>query len=582
MAKLPRSPISEGVTNQYRPVREARASGADPVGQAMEQAGNAGFEIASRMADAKIATDAANAEIGLRSDLDKLRRELEADSETAPEQLESVYRERASKMVADRAGAMQSPALRRAFGTQSAATLENGAIDMRDVTRRKQVSSANAEALKVFDAYEQSTKDPLSYQPSANGGPSLAELNRESAIGLIERRRRAGTLDEDTAMEQTLKARAVYDVGLSNAHVFTIDAYLEKGDAVSIALADAHFMEHSGDISQEQREKVRDVIDVKKNENLAITTADKLWGESNGNFDVFITKTREIANVNDRLAVEARGAQLKNQDEAARDAEQDAVVDEALIAITSGKSVSSSVMMRADGKTRLFIQDQVRQRRIQDQQMATLSAEEKAAIKEESATNRDYLTSFASSGPAAAEVFLAGPAVWKDVAPDLYKDYNALSVEDKNKINLDINTRRASGGTTTAADAVFADLVQAVPMLQPSKAVGVKYGDARSTTAIPANEEKAVRASLKRQSEDYARRTGGAPLTIDERDRIIARAFREVDGKLYPFTEPGIVVDPLKDRLRAVNETRSDLRDLLGREPTPKEIDAELKALGLK
>jgi hypothetical protein len=118
MAKLPRSPIANDVQNNYRPVAEARASGRDHVGAALEDAGNAGFEIASRLADAKIATDAARAELDLANRLDLERRALEDNNEIDPASIEPMFQERARAAVEEVNGKISSPALRRAFATR--------------------------------------------------------------------------------------------------------------------------------------------------------------------------------------------------------------------------------------------------------------------------------------------------------------------------------------------------------------------------------------------------------------------------------------------------------------------------------
>ena len=149
MARLPRSPISVDVQNNYRPVQEARASGADPVGQAMEGAGNAGFEIASRMADAKIAADTAEAAIKLRSRLDEEYRAIENDMEGDPAGFEARFRERAAAVANEEAGRITSPAMKRAFAMKSMEQTETYSINMRDTTRRRQVEGVKAQTMRM-------------------------------------------------------------------------------------------------------------------------------------------------------------------------------------------------------------------------------------------------------------------------------------------------------------------------------------------------------------------------------------------------------------------------------------------------
>jgi hypothetical protein len=390
MAKLPRSPLSEGVTNQYRPVREARASGADPVGQAMEQAGNAGLEIANRMADAKIATEAARADIGLRSDLDKLRRELDADAEIPPEQLENAYRERASKIVADRTSGMQSPALRRAFGTQSATALENGAIDMRDVTRRKQVAGARAEALTLFAEYEETAKNPTSFEKPKDGSPSTAEVARDNAISVADRYLASGVWDADTAAEMKLKAQATYDVGLTNAHITSISDKLENGDWQN---ANDYFIEYGSQIAKDKWPVIQTAIAEKKKEGVAISTADRLWDETGGNYGLAILETKKITNPEERTAAEARLGVLQNQFSAGKSAKQAADVESGMGYVVQGRSPPLSWFETADPDAVYTVQERLRARRAQASGLAGMTAAEKAAMKDQSARNKFILES---------------------------------------------------------------------------------------------------------------------------------------------------------------------------------------------
>jgi hypothetical protein len=562
MAKLPRSPLSEGVTNQYRPVREARASGADPVGQAMEGAGNAGFEIASRMADAKIAADAAEAAIKLRSRLDEEYRAIENDMEGDPAGFEARFRERAAAVANEEAARISSPAMKRAFAIKSMEQTETYSINMRDTTRRRQVEGVKAQTMRIGADYEALALDPSKPR-------ELLDETRDNYLSLIDQQQKAGIYTPDVAEAARIAAGEVYRSGVTTRHLTNMDAMLDAG---RYGEAEEYFKASYGEIDPAARAKAEEVLQAKKQEGMAVNMADKLWSGSGQSYETAITEAAKITNVDERLAVEARLGQLKNQFDAGQKATQDAVVDEALMAITSGRSVPSSVLQRADGRTRLFIQDEQRQRMLQEQQMATLSAQEKAAMKEASGISKEYLSSFGSD-PRMASIYLEGPAAWKEQAPMMYEYYSMMIPQDQAGVVADINTRRGAGETTTASDRVFADLIQAVPMLQPKDAMGVKYGDARTAKdEDAATEEVAVRASLYRQANAYARETGGAPLTNDQRNVMIARAFREVDPMRYPLpagTRPFDVMGRVRDALTI----RNDLREVLGREPAQAEID---------
>lgn len=564
MAKLPRSPISEGVTNQYRPVREARASGADPVGQAMEQAGNAGFEIASRMADAKIAADAAEASIKLRSRLDEEYRAIENDMEGDPTGFETRFRERAAAIASEEAGRMSSPAMKRAFGAKSMELTETYSINMRDVTRRRQVEGVKAQTMRIGADYEALAADPSKPR-------ELLDETKDSYLSLIDQHQKAGIFTPDVAEAARIAAGEVYRSGVTTRHLTNLDDLVDRerfGEAELYLNANDHEMDPA------EAQKARDVFETKKREGESVTIADELWDKSGGNYDQFLTMIREDPRVKgtDMLqAVEARGAVRKNQTEAARDATDQKMLDTGMEYVTTGKSIPASVMRDASPKVRDMLQTEQRSRSLWDQQMATLSAEEKAAIKEASNISKDYLKGFAALVP---EQYMAGPSKWVGELNDVW---TSLSPEHKGEVLADINTRAAGGGTFNAADVVLKDLIAQIPMIGPANRVGKDFSGNSKSTGDALAEERDVVASLYRQAQDYAKRTGGAPITPTESKIIIARAFRSVNPELYPqvgATNPGGYLNPIRSRLAVV----ADLKDILKRDPNQAEINAAMAA----
>jgi hypothetical protein len=566
MAKLPRSPIAQDVRNNYSPVREARASSDDPVGAALKQAGDAAFEIGERMATAKINADMTKASIKLRSKLDAARREIENDMEADPATFEARFRERAAEIANEEAGTLSSPAGRKAFGLKAQEDVEAYSIRMRDVTRRRQVENVKADTLEAGSAYELLAKDP-------NTAPDILDATRADYDALIDRQVKAGIYTPDEAAAAKIASAEVYRAGVSTRVVTRIDNLLDSGDYVG---AKQEFLTKYNDIDPAQREKVEDVLNTKSREGIAVQTADKLWNEAGKSWDAFIAEARKIENVDDRLAVEARGAQLKAQDDAAKAAEQDAVVNDGLLALNNTGTIPSSILMRADGKTREFLSDQVYQRQARARAEATSTAEERRLRKEASDASAKYIASVGGD-PAMASLYLEGPMAWKEQVPWLYEEYSQLDPVDRATVDSDINKRRATGGTATASDKVFSELIKSVPMLAPKDALAEKYGDARSKDSKASAEEKAVRASLRQQADEYAARTGGAPLTTADRDLMIARAFKGADPEKYSFAPQDAF--QVGARIREQLAVRNDLIEVLGREPTPAEIQDAMRAL---
>jgi hypothetical protein len=562
MAKLPRSPLSEGVTNQYRPVQEARASGADPVGQAMEQAGDAGFEIASRMADAKIAADAAEASIKLRSRLDEEYRAIENDMEGDPAGFEARFRERAAAIASEEAGRMSSPAMKRAFSAKSMELTETFGINMRDVTRRRQVEGVKAQTMRVGASYEALSADPSKPR-------ELLDAARDDYMSLIDQQQRAGIFTPDVAEAARIAAGEVYQGGVTTRHLTNLDNLVDAG---RYGEAEAYLNANDHEMNPAEAQKARDVFEVKQREGAAVTTADKLWNDSGQSYEAAIAEAYKITNPDERLAVEGRLGQLKSQFDAGVQAADQKALDTGMEYVTTGRSIPASVMRDASPKVRDMLQSEQRSRSLWNQQMATLSAEERAAIKEASNISKDYLKGFAALAPAQ---YMSGPANWGE---DLKPIWDSLSAEHKGEILTDINTRAAGSQTFDATDKVFKDLVAQVPMLGPSNMKGKDFSGTSKSPINALAEEQAVRASLYQQAQDYAKRTGGAPITPTESKIIIARAFRVANPELYPqvgATNPGGYLNPVRDQLAIV----TDLKEILGRDPTQAEINAARNAL---
>jgi hypothetical protein len=567
MAKLPRSPIAAEVRNNYTPVREARASGADPVGGALERAGGAAFELGNRMAEAKINADMTKASIRLRSKLDAARREIETDMEADPATFEARFRERASQIANEEAGALSSPAGRKAFGLKAQEDVEDYSIRMRDVTRRRQIENVKAETLQAGAEYELLAKDPSKPR-------ELLDASKADYDALIDRQLKAGIYTPDEVAAAKIAAEEVYRTGVSTRHLTNVDAMLDAG---RYGEAEEYFKVNYGEVDPAVREKAEDVLQAKKREGVAIQTADRFWADADGDYGKAIAEAYKITNPDERLAVESRLAQLKAQGDAAREATDRALLEEGMGFITKGQSLPADLLRRASPLVVDRLQTEQRTRRLWEQQMATLSAEERRALKEASAVTKDYIRSIGSLDP---EAYLAGPDAWP---ADVQAEWDRMAPTDKSDIIADIAARTARGGTFDAVDKVLADLVKQVPMLGPEKMKGKDFGASTKSKGGALREEREVRASLYRQAQEHARRTGGAPITPQDSKVMIARAFREANAKRYPYPEPGVFLRQIDAGIRSNpvwGETQAYLTEKLGRAPTDDETMTMLRAMG--
>lgn len=565
MAKLPRSPISADVRNTYQPVREARASGADPVGQALEGAGGAAFEIGNRVAQAKITADVTEASIRLRSRLDEEYRAIENDMQGDPAGFEARFRERASEVANEEAGRMSSPAMRKAFALKAQEDVGRLSTSMRDVTRRRQVEGVKAQTLKIGTDYETLAKDTSKPR-------ELLEQSRDDYLALINRQVEAGIYNPEQAESLRIGADNVFQAGVSQRHLANIDALADDGRAGE---AEAYFKANYAEISPEQRETTENALQAKSLESRAITKADQFWSDAGGDYGTAIAEAYKITNPDERLAVESRLAQLKNQGDAAKSAADQALLEEGMGFIVDGRSFPSDLLRRASPMVIDRLQTEQRTRALWAQQMAAATAQEKAAIKQSSEMSRDYFKGFAALNP---EAYLAPMTEW---SPDMLEVWGQLMPEHKSEIMADIQTRQAKGGTFDAADKTFKDLTAQVGLVGPENMRGADFSGPSKSKGRALEEEKVVQASLYRQAQEHAARTGGAPITPQDSKVMIARAFREADPRRYPYPEPGRFVGSVSGAVSstpAYRETQAYLSEKLGRAPTNDEVLTMMRA----
>jgi hypothetical protein len=554
MAKLPRSPIAQDVRNNYQPVREARMSDVDPVGRAIEGVGDTGLEIANRMADAKIASDAAKAEIELTNRLDLERRALEDDNEIDPASLEAMFQERANKVVSEISGNITSPALKRAFGNQSAAVLQRNTIQVRDLSRRKQVDIARGEFVTTVEAYSKTYDEPSNYLQVDPTQPSMAQERLDSQKSFIQSQFRAGIITAEAAADQTIKAEDAFAKGLERKHLNAIDAALDNGDYSG---ADSYFMANSGDFtSEEMRQKTRDVIEAKQREGGAITIADELWDKSGQNYGEFLNLVRDDPRIKDPemlQRVEGRGGVRLNQYQAAVTANDTAQWNAGMEYITTGQRIPASLMRDASPKVRDMLQAEQRQRDLHAQQMATASAQEKAAMREVSMGNYRILKAQMVSDPELALLGVEG--ILAD--PNLSRLWEGMSPDERGQFVLDAANAKGSGGAP--ADAVskaYKSVVNLASAYMPENLSpkdygkyfdGVGEGDV-GVAYLSSNRKKPDTAlvfegELMRLVDEEMARTGGADIQADRAKQLVALAYAKAGadpktGKTkYPISQ---------------------------------------------
>lgn len=550
MAKLPRSPIAQDVRNNYSPVREARASSEDPVGGALKQAGDAGFELGERMATAKINADMTKASIRLRSKLDAARREIEADMESDPATFEARFRERAAEIANEEAGTLTSPAGRKAFGLKAQEDVEDYSIRMRDVTRRRQVENVKADTLQAGAAYEQLAKDPA--QPR-----ELLDATRADYDALIDRQHKAGIYTADEAAAAKIASDEVYRAGVSTRHLTNVDAMLDAG---RYGEAEEYFKANYGEIDPAQREKVEEVLETKTRDGEAVSLADEYWANSGGDYGAAQNYAYQIDDPDLRLKVEARLAQLKTQFDAAINQKKSNDLDAGMSYVVQGARPPSEWFRTADPEAVYTVQERLRARDEQALRMAGMTAEQRALANQISVGNYRSLKAALVNDPELAASGLT--AVLAD--PYMQGLYDEMMPDEQGQFNLDMANAAKNGGApvdevSKAYKAVVSVAATYLPESLTAKTFssdfkGLGEGDpgAKKYGSDKSKKDAAVmfERELMRLVEDEVRRTGNAEIPADRAKQLVALSYaaagKKDDGSTkYPISGDvagGIVV----------------------------------------
>lgn len=573
MPELERYRSQRQAQNQLRVVDVKAAPANTAVGDALQAAG----ELMARIETGKAQAEAAKLEVEAKRQYDAAYRELEADPDVA-DQLEGHILERSKQIREGVLGQVKSRSVREMLDVRLS-EIENGyVIEGRNLSNRRSVEAFRADVIGLVDGAEKTAKDlsvPMMDEKNPNTRTVKSEI--DAATALIDAGVRGGFMGKDVAAEQKARLTALQEAGDSARVLKNVDDLVEAG---RIGEAEEFFKVNYNRILPSEREQAEKVFKAQTKQAKAVSMADEYWAASGGNYAEALNQAYLIDDPDLRLATETRLAQLKNQFDVAINAKDETDWNKGMEYITTGQKVPASVMRDASPKVRDLLQSEERQRALWAQQMATLSAEERRALKEASAIGKDYLKGFAAIDP---ETYLAGPMAWPEA---LRRDWENMTDPDRAEVLADIQTRTAKGGTFDEADKVLKDLTDQIPMFGPDNRKGSNYetGSAGKSGARKLNdEERAVRASLYRQAQEYARRTGGADVTPADSKLMIARAFREANPKRYPFEEPGSFVRKIGGVVvnnRVYESTRAFLAEEYGREPTDAEVADALRAIG--
>lgn len=529
MPRMPSDRIEGEVRNNVTPIRLTRASGAAPEARALRQAGDVVHEMGSRIRTANIQAEVVDAQFSLRDELDQAYRELERDMEGDPAEFEQRMREKSKEIVSRVGKGMSSPMHKRLWEQAAQKDVESFAIQSRDLTFKRQIDGAKAKTIDAGTKYEAIVRDPSKSREQLEQGYT-------DFTALVDGQLEAGLYTKAEAAQLKAQAEVNLKSGISLRHVSEIDHRMDNGDFAS---AEEYFKTNYGEIDPDKREAIEEVIEAKGLASKAVTTADEYLMEADGDYGRALEKARKVKDVDLRLEIEDRLNTMRAQDNAADAERQDEVRMKGMETILAGGTVAgipASVMREANPDTRQFWNDMIYSRRQREQTIKTLSAQERAALKELQATTTQQLKGLAVTSP---EVYLSGPASWQNTAPGMYQRFALLDPSDQQSVLNDIAERKQNGNTQTTVDRAFGNLSEEAERLFPEQ---FEKNRADSETTL------ALQGELRRLAEQELRDNGGKPLTTDRVRALVGVAAANVE------TQKGMLWWKSSEPLRPLTE----------------------------
>lgn len=562
MVTLPRyNQPQVAVSNQRQVQRFNRVSASDPVGEATQQAGDALGAFADKIHQGKVAAEMAKSDIQLRDELDKTYRELEADTDSDPATFEERFKERTAEIVAGKSANIPGGKAQGVWQERANELVFQRTQQVRDLTRTRQVDNVRAESITVGAEYKRLSEDP------ATSDETLA-ASREMYLQLIEVNRKGGIYDNDTAAALKQEADETHRASVSMRHLTNVDSMMDAG---RYGEAEAYFKASDHEILPDKREGVEDALMLKSRAAKAIETADSYWSESGGDFMSAIEKARAIKDVDERLAVEDRLTTMRVQDGQAKAEAENSAMDSAWSFLSEG---GSSVTMDAatwkalPGRERVQIQNWERSRREAAKRDAQMSALERQVMKTNSGISRQALEADRATDP---ELYMGGPAVWAEEAPDLFEDWQAMLPEDQMKVRLDIQERKAKGESVSTVDAAFKDVIDLVEFnLHDNAPEKADYNNETSKKPFTTHERE-LRGTIRTMVAEYTKRTGTKEVPPDVAKQIIAKAYRAIDPEEYPI-RTNVLSGEFVGNMQLMSKATTIARQRLGRDPTEGEV----------
>jgi hypothetical protein len=537
MPTLPVVTNYQAVSNQRRPVSEGQRSATaeiDAWGQ-VARSGQALEEFNRRIRDANITSDVAQAEMRLKAQEAAIVQSLETDGEADPDTFVERYTSAMNAVMAEHEGKLSSPLAKRLWEDRTIGFVDGGVQKVHQLGMRRKVDKAKARLIETGSILEINAQDLATPQ-------SVLDEGYASYSEAIEVYQKRNFISEAEAISYKLTAEETVRSGKAMRQRANLDEMIDTG---RYAEARAYLNDDAKDLTYDEKEKLRDVLDGKDRIGEAVNQADMIWKASGENYESAILATEEIDDAEKRLAIEGRLDVLRVQSERVR-AQEERTINDALDiarqAMLDGRhpsQIPASEWVKIPGTERLALEGEWNSLQRMQMKETGMSSEDRRLLREYSEADANYIRGFGAENP---EVFAMGPSAWKKEAPELYAVFNGLTVTDRSKIQLEATEKRISmedqrdeALSGSRVDKVYNGVLNSMGVYLNQ--MGVKtdnYGDliAGKGESDLSNNEKRVRGYLYEEIRKWTSSNPDREPTSEEMRKMVANSMTRLKPKL--------------------------------------------------
>lgn len=322
---------------------------------------------------------------------------------------------------------------------------------------------------------------------------------------------------------------------MAKSHNIVIEQYLNQDN---FEAAKTYFELNRDDYMAADAAAMQTALDTQGRELRVIGTADQLWTRAGGDYGAAIASARKISDPEERTKVEARLATMKAQDDAAKSAKDEADLETGMSYVVQGASIPASWYAQASPLVIDRIQSEQQERADRARAQASMTAEEKAAIKAQSASAYGKLKAQIADPELSA---LGFEGLMAD--PRLDNLYKSMTDEDKDKFRLDLANSRQNVEPDEVTKQ-FRNIMALSGAMLPESLTMKQYGSTFlgagegepgvgriSNTRVKSNAALRLEGILVEMITQELQRTNGAPIEVDRARQLFGMALAEAGGE---------------------------------------------------